>query len=97
MSSSTIAATPEQLRQTAAKFLAKAESIQTDAEELEEMGNQLLEDWKGQTSEAFMKRFEETMKPNMKAITEELDEIHKGIDTHADKVEELDTSGAKAW
>ena len=84
-----IQVTPEELRAQGSQFKQHADEIRQIVAKLDQMKNQLIDEWKGSTSNAFMNQYD-SLHPQMAQFYTVVGEIGDQVNNIATTVENTD-------
>lgn len=86
-----ITVTPDELRSQATGYANKSQDILNDLiPTIENLNSTINEEWKGAAFEAFLNLWNETLKPNLQTVAQNLQETHDKVVAQADASEEFD-------
>lgn len=85
-----IQATPDQLRTTGTQFVTHGGDIDTILKQLDTLKDQMIEMWKGASSEAFVNEYEE-LRPSFTNFVKLIDGVGQQIQSVANALEQADS------
>lgn len=85
-----ISVTPEELRQQATTYSNGNQTIQELEHTIESMNSTIAEEWKGAAFEAFLNLWNESLKPSLNTVAQNLQETHDRLVQQANASEEFD-------
>lgn len=88
--------TPETMRERAGEYRIEGENVQSVIEKMDSLLDQLLQEWEGQSAQAYNEKFAE-LRPGFVRAKELIDEIAKSLEDTANIVEEADQNIASAY
>jgi WXG100 family type VII secretion target len=92
-----ITISPDELRQQAQTYLQTQEHIQELTQNIESMNITIAQEWRGAAFEAFINRWQDTLKPNLNVVASELEMVFQKLVQHANITEERDRQDAQSW
>jgi len=91
-----ISVTPDQLRDQSRVYLQARDEVQAAKDKVDNMNNQIAEQWKGQAFQAYLQQFEQ-LAGHVRAFNELLVSINEQLNKYANTIEERDRQDAGAF